>query len=211
MRNASRAAALSILGPAAFGTAALVGGRRVAGYVPRDQPISSLAAHGSDAAALMVPGFLGLAAGTVALAAALRGSPAAPRPVPAMLAVAGLATAGAGLARCSDPSCPTRGLDNGVPLPTDDAHAAFSGLTFLLWIATPAVAASRATDTSPGYRRASAALSATTAAVFIGGGLLARRPTPRWSGWAQRAMIAAALSWQPVAAAADRRAGSART
>jgi hypothetical protein len=200
--------AVSIAGPTAFAAAALVGGRRTAGYIARDQPISSLAAHGSAAASTMVPGFLGLATGTVALAAALRGSPAAPGPVPAMLAVAGLSTAAAGLARCSDPSCPTRGLHNGVPKRSDDLHMAFSGVTFALWIATPLVATARATQADHRYRRRSAALGATTAALFVGGGLLAQRPDHRWSGWAQRAMVATALAWQPLAvtAGADRRA-----
>src|SRR5256885_796427 len=100
----------------------------------------------------MVPGFLGLAAGTVGLARRLDGTIAAPAPVPALVALAGLTTAGAGLARCSDPSCPTRGLDNGTPTRSDDLHVLFSAATFALWISTPLVAARKAIDADESYR-----------------------------------------------------------
>jgi hypothetical protein len=195
-----------LVGPAAFGAAAAVGGRREPGYVPRDRPISALAAHGSQAASVMVPGFLALGAATVALGRSLRGSPAAPDPVPALVALAGLTTIGAGLARCSDPSCPTRGLDNGEPKPTDDVHVAVSAATFGLWIAAPLVASRRSLDGPGWYRRASAALGLVGLATLIGGGPLARSESQRGSGWAQRATLVALLSWQPLAAVATRRA-----
>ena len=196
---------LSVAGPGAFATAAAIGARREPGYLPRDRPISALAAHGSQAASIMVPGFVTLGGATMALGGALRGSPAAPDPVPAMVTIAGLATIGAGLARCSDPSCPTRGLHNGEPQPTDDAHAAVSGVVFGLWIAAPLVAARRARTTSTGYRRASTALGLAGLALLIGGGPLARSESKRWSGWAQRAMLVCLLGWQPLVARAARR------
>jgi hypothetical protein len=192
--------AWSVLGPGAFGLAAAIAGRRVPGYSRRDEPISALAAHGSAVAPVMVPGFLGLAAGSVGLARALRGSPAAPAPVPVLLGLAGLTTAGAGLARCSCPTCPTRFLgDHDVEL-TDDLHAAFSMATFALWIALPLVAARTATAAREPYRRWSRRLAALTAGSLVVGGLLARSPSERWSGTAQRVMLASALAWQPLAA-----------
>src|SRR4051794_38326997 len=116
----------SLVGPGAFATAAFVGGRVEPGYRARDEPISALAAHGTRSAPVMVAGFLGLAAGTVAFARRLRGTALAPAPVGPLLALAGVTVAGAGLARCSDRSCPTRMLgDTGVQ-PADDLHAVFS-------------------------------------------------------------------------------------
>jgi hypothetical protein len=187
-------------GPGAFALAAFVGGRREPGYRARDEPISSLAAKGSSAATVMVPGFLGLAAGTLGLARALKGSTAAPNPVAAMVALAGLTTAGAGLARCSDRSCPTRWLGDLDTTRSDDLHAIFSAATFALWIATPIIAAQRAKDADEGYRTWSRRIGLSTLAVFLLGGMLARRPSQRWSGAAQRVMVAAALSWYPLAA-----------
>jgi hypothetical protein len=121
--------------------------------------------------------------------------------------VAGLTTIGAGLARCSDPSCPTRGLRNGAPQPTDDAHALVSAATFGLWIAAPLVAARQAREASAGYRRASAALGLGGLAILVGGGQLARTESQRGSGWAQRAMLACLLAWQPLVARASRLRG----
>jgi hypothetical protein len=85
---------------------------------------------------------------------------------------------------------------------TDDLHAAFSAATFALWIATPLVAACCARDASPRFRRWSALLAVKTLVLLVGGGRLAQRPSSPWSGAAQRAMLASALSWYVVAAAA---------
>jgi hypothetical protein len=85
---------------------------------------------------------------------------------------------------------------------TDDLHAAFSAATFTLWIAAPLVAAARARAASSRYRRWSGLLGATTLVLLIAGGRLAQRPSSPWSGAAQRAMLATALSWHVVAAAA---------
>jgi hypothetical protein len=148
----------------------------------------------------MVPGFLALATGTFALARRLAGTTAAPNPVPALVAIAGLTTAAAGLARCSDPSCPTRGLGNGTPTGTDDLHVLFSAATFALWITTPMVAARNATAADESYRTWSRRIGRSTLALLVGGGMLARRPTHRGSGAAQRVMLASAFSWFPLAA-----------
>ncbi len=62
---------LALAGPGAFTLAAAVGSRLEPGYRSRDEPISALAAHGTQSAAVMVPGFLGLALGSIGLARAL--------------------------------------------------------------------------------------------------------------------------------------------
>lgn len=198
----ARRVAWSLAGPGAFSLAAIVGGRTEPNYRGLDEPISALAAKGSRAARFMVPGFLGLAAGTVRLARELRGSPATPDPVPALVALAGLTTAGAGLARCSDRSCPTRWLGDLDYTRSDDLHAAFSAATFALWIATPLVAARQARNADNRYRRWSRRLGMSTLVALLLGGILARRPSQRWSGAAQRIMLASAFSWYPLAAIA---------
>jgi hypothetical protein len=195
----SRRILWSMAGPGSFALAARAGGRIVPSYSRRDEPISALAAKDSPAAGVMIPGFLGLAAGSVALAHQLRGTAVAPKPVPGLLALVGLTTAGAGLARCSDRSCPTRLLGDDAVQRSDDLHAAFSGLTFALWIAIPLVAARRAEGAGSGYRRWSRRLGVTTLVTLLGGGMLARRPSTAWSGTAQRVMLASALSWYPLA------------
>jgi hypothetical protein len=192
---------VALAGPGAFALASVVGARLEAGYRTRDEPISALAAHGTQSAPVMVPGFLGLALGSIGLARVLRGSDRAPAPVPTLLGLAGVTVAGAGLARCSDRTCPTRMLGDDEVRPTDDFHAAFSAATFALWIATPLVAAARADRASTRYRRASAALGVTTLVTLVAGGARARDPEATWGGVAQRVMIASALAWFPLAAA----------
>jgi hypothetical protein len=154
----------------------------------------------------MVPGFLGLAAGSLGLARALAGSSTAPAPVPALVALAGLTTAGAGLARCSDRSCPTRWLGDENVTRSDDLHAQFSVATFALWIVIPLVASARATHASPWYRRACRRLALSTLLALVGAGMLARTPSGTGSGTGQRVMLVSALSWYPLAAIAARAA-----
>jgi len=198
----ARRLAWSLAGPGAFGLAAVVGGRLEPNYRGTDEPMSALAAKGTRAAKFMVPGFLGLAAGTVGLARELRDSPAAPDPVPALVALAGLTTAGAGLARCSDRSCPTRWLGDLDYTRSDDLHAVFSAATFALWIVTPMIAARRARNADARYRSWSWRLGLSTLATFLVSGIFARRSSTRGSGAAQRIMVASALSWYPLAATA---------
>src|SRR3954470_7302725 len=129
-----RSAFCAALGPGSFALATVIGGRLEPGYSRRDEPISALAARGSKAAPVVVSGFLALAVGTLGLAKTLRGSALAPPPARALLAIAGLTTAGAGLARCSNRSCPSRFLGDETAQLTDDLHAAFSVATFCLWV-----------------------------------------------------------------------------
>lgn len=189
----------SVAGPGSFVLAERLGSRIEPGYRPRDEPISALAAQGSAAARVMIPGFLGLALGSIALAKELRSSAVAPTPVPALLVLAGLTTAGAGLARCSDRTCPTRLLGDDHVMLADDLHAAFSGASFGLWIVIPLVATRRAQDAGLRYRRRCGGLGGATLVGFLGSGMLARRTSRAWSGAAQRVMLASALSWYPLA------------
>jgi hypothetical protein len=196
----TRALVCSLVGPGAFASAAFAGARMVPEYRPRDEPISALAAHGMRSASVMVPGFLALALGTVALARELRGTGLAPAPVASMLAVAGLTVGGAGLARCSDRTCPTRWLGDEEVTRSDDVHAVTSAATFALWIAVPLVAARRGRSASIGARRASRALGLTTLASLLIGGRMAQRPSTPGSGTAQRIMLASVFAWYPLAA-----------
>jgi hypothetical protein len=192
----------SLVGPGAFALAARTSRRLEPGYVPRDQPISALAAFGTRSSRVMVPGFFGLAAGTVAFARQLRGARSAPAPVPVLLTILGLAVGGAGVARCSDRTCPTRGLPGGENCkPTDDAHVAFAMVAFGLWVGVPIVAARRATDASERYRRWSRRLGLATLASLVVGSMFARSPSQRWSGWGQRVTLVSAFAWYPLAAA----------
>ena len=74
-------------------------------------------------------------------------------------------------------------------------HAWFSIATFGLWIAIPLVAAARASDAAPGYRRWSRRLGVATLVGLVGGGVLARRPDSRWSGTAQRVTLTTVFAW----------------
>jgi hypothetical protein len=144
----------------------------------------------------MVAGFLGLGAGSIVLGRALR-SREGTGLIPTMMTVAGVGTIGAGLARCSDRSCPSRFLGDADADVGDELHVLFSAVTFGLWIAMPLTAAVR----SRGRDRASLVLGAVAFAGWAVTGTLASRDAPKWGGLAQRATIAAALSWFPVAAA----------
>jgi Protein of unknown function (DUF998) len=196
-----RAVFAAALGPAAFSMAAVLSSRLVDDYRHRDEPISALAARGMPSAPLMVMGFLGLGAGTVALGSELRGS-ALPSSLPVALRIAGITTMVAGLARCSDRSCPVRLLGDPGATRSDDLHGAASMLTFILWGVMPLVAAARGRELHAIHRGVSALLGVTTAAAWGATGLLMRREDRQWSGLAQRLMVASALSWFPAAALA---------
>lgn len=122
----------------------------------------------------MVGGFRGLAIGTLAVARRLRGT-VVPRPVPGLLALTAATTAGAGLSRCSDRSCPNRfeGARNADRI--DDLHGAFSVATFALWFGTPLLTAAGGRALGRGGRAASGVLGAASAAAFATTGMRRRR------------------------------------
>jgi Protein of unknown function (DUF998) len=197
-----RALAPALAGPAAFFGASIAGARRESGYSHRDEPMSALAAHGTRSGPVMVGGFLALAACTLALGRAVRGS-RLPAVIAPMMTLTGLTIAGAGLARCSDRTCPTRGLDNGDPKLTDDLHMAFSAPTFVLWTAMPLVAGVFGTRLAAVDRKRALMFgAASVATVVANSALLSRGVDKRGGGWSQRAFVGTALAWYPFAAVA---------
>jgi hypothetical protein len=200
--NKLRALLPALAGPAAFFGAAFKGAQQEPGYSHRDEPMSALAAHGTASGPVMVSGFLGLAASTFLLGRALRGS-RMPGAVAGMMQLAGVTLAGAGLARCSDRSCPTRGLNNGEPKVTDDLHIAFSAPTFALWTAMPLVAGIAGTRLAPVDRKRALVFGAAALTTMLVNSAMLRGGAPvRGGGWSQRAFVASALAWYPFAAAA---------
>ena len=188
-------------GPLAFAAATAAGARRMPAYRSRDEAISALACRGSPGASVMVAGFLALGLGTLDLA---RSIPTPERTSPAvrcMLAVAGVTTIGAGLARCSSRSCPSRLLGDAGATMSDELHGVFSMATFLLWIAAPAVSARAASSVDKTYASRARVLAGATFAAWVTTGVLVSRRSERWGGLAQRAMAAFALAWFPLVAA----------
>jgi len=197
-----RALVPALAAPAAFFGAAIKGARLEGGYSHRDEPMSALAAHGTASGPVMVGGFLGLAASSFLLGRALRGS-RMPGAVAGMMQLAGVTIAGAGLARCSDRTCPTRGLNNGEPKLTDDLHVAFSAPTFMLWTAMPLIAGIVGTRLAPiDRKRALVFGTASLTTMLVNSAMLSRGADVRGGGWSQRAFVASALGWYPCAAVA---------
>ncbi len=118
-----------------------------------------------------------------------------------MMQVAGVSTLVAGLARCSDRSCPTRFLGDAEAEFTDEIHGVASMVTFVLWVAMP-FAAAASVDLDRSARVQSLAMGVATGATFVRAGIAARADDPSNSGTAQRAMVATALAWFPIAARA---------
>ena len=192
---------VSLFGPASFAAAAVVGGMIEDNYRHRDEPVSALAARGSPAAVVMVPGFLTLAAGSLMVAARLRRT-RLPAVIAPMMTLAGVATAGAGMARCSDRSCPARYLGDTAATRSDDLHGACSLLLFGLWIAMPLTAALGGRRMRPVDRQRSMAAGLLALGCWMMTRMLHRRHAHRWLGASQRAMLASALGWYPIAAVA---------
>jgi hypothetical protein len=68
----------ALAGPAAFAGAAIAGAKRIPDYRHRDEPMSALAAKGTDSSPVMISGFVALGACTCVLARSLRDSPMPP-------------------------------------------------------------------------------------------------------------------------------------
>jgi hypothetical protein len=116
-----------------------------------------------------------------------------------LVGIAALTTAGAGLARCSSRDCPSHLGGDGSATLADDIHAVAGLSTFALWVAIPLVAAARAKQVPDSYRRRSRVIAATTFVALLAHSGLLQTPSRRWSGAAQRVMIASALGWQLLA------------
>jgi hypothetical protein len=201
MQRRTRALVPALVGPAAFGLAALIGARRVPGYRHRDEPMSALAAKGTASSPVMISGFLALGAATWALAGALDRD-RVPRSIVLMLRTAGIGTVAAGLARQSDRSCPVRFMgDDNVTL-SDDLHVLTSMAVFGPWIAMPFVAAARGNALPGPARRRAFVLGCAALAGQVWTSVLIQRNAEQWGGVAQRVTVASALAFYPVIATA---------
>ena len=162
----------------------MVGARRVPGYSHQRNHISGLAAQGMPSAPLMVPGFLALGLSGIVM-------PIPDPVVQRLVRTAGLATIGAGLARCSSVDCPMPTLDEDVTS-SDVAHSVMSMVAFGIWTAIPTLTAVR--SGRRGYRRASAVLAAMTWIAFWFNSRAIRRRSDR-RGLAQRLFFAPVFVW----------------
>lgn len=195
-----------IAGPVAFAVASVLAARRQPDYSPVRDHVSGLAALGTDSARIMVPGFLALGAGQLALADALaRSNP--PRGLATGVRVAGLTSMAAGLCQASSPECPLPFEPEARP--TDLAHGTASVATFLLWMALPMRAARRPEATSgwPGWHaRLSRVLAVANLLAFAAAGATTGARSP-YKGLAQRVFLGTALGWLVATSLAVRRAG----
>jgi hypothetical membrane protein len=175
-----------LLGPAAFVSAWLVGGRRTSGYSPARDAISRLAAEGAPTRSLMTAGFMGFGVLVPLAAPALARTVRAPG-VRATATVAGLAT----LAVAATPLTRDEGTTQ------DTLHSVWAATGYVAMALTPLVAA-RALRRD-GRRRA-ASLSLATGAVsalsLVGTVVLP------WSGGAQRLGLGVVDVWLAVVAVA---------
>jgi hypothetical protein len=92
---------------------------------------------------------------------------------------------------------------------SDDLHLLCSGIVFGNWIAMPLVAAARGTELRPVDRRRSLALGLGALGGWTWMSALIRRDAEQLGGLAQRATVACALAWYPVAAVAAHRSSDA--
>lgn len=173
-----------VWGPLAFTIAAIAAAGRAPNYSHRRHHISGLAAQRMPSAPIMVPGFM--AYGIAGLM-----QPVDDRLVQRLVRLAGGATLGAGLARCSSVECPTPMINEGVTT-SDVAHAAASIVAFNTWTLLPTITAVR-----PGprwYRRASAPLAALTWIAYLVNSTAVRSQSAR-RGLTQRLFLAPVLTW----------------
>jgi hypothetical protein len=119
-----------------------------------------------------------------------------------MMIGAGVTTLAAGVARCSDRSCPVRMLGDADATRSDDVHGLVSLATFVLWAAMPLVVATRGRRIRGDVRAVSALLGCATIGGWLATARLSQTETKRSAGLAQRVMVGAALSWFPVVAVA---------
>lgn len=186
-----------VVGPLAFGLAALVGGTLVDGYSHRTRFVSELAARGSDARPLMTAGFLVYGAGLVVLAWCLRRRWVAATALAVLVGLSGLGTFVAGVGSC-DAGCPTDGARSF----SQQVHDAASVPTFLLWAAVAILAAWRYRGTR--YGTVSAVLAAVQLAAIPVLGAMSQADGNPPDGLVQRIDLVAAGLWVAVTALAVR-------
>jgi hypothetical membrane protein len=133
--RARQLALAGIVGPVAFGVAAIIGAPIVDGYSHQHQFISELAAEGSSARVLMTIGFLTLGVCLLVFAWAVR----ALRPTLAALAIV-IALSGAGTLMAGTFSCDEGCPAKGHMTTHQQLHNVSSVVTFSSWIIAPLLA-----------------------------------------------------------------------
>ena len=191
-------ASCGIAGPVVFTAAWLAGSLLQTGHPAGAVQLSGLAAMDARDPQIMMAGFVGLGACSVAFGAALRRLPAAGRSGPWLVVAAGAATVAAGLFRrdhllLTGPGFAGESWHNQV-------HDLVSAVAYGAMVAAPLVLA-RAFARDPGWAglarplRVLALLSAAALALF------ASRAVQPWNGAVQRAAVTLPLAAEVLIAA----------
>lgn len=133
--RARQLALAGIVGPVAFGVAAIVGAPVVDGYSHQHQFISELAAQGASSRVLMTIGFLTLGVCLLVFAWAVRALRPAAAALAIVIALSGAGTLMAGTFSC-DEGCPAKGHMT----THQQLHNVSSVITFSSWIIAPLLA-----------------------------------------------------------------------
>ncbi|MGH3443955.1 MAG: DUF998 domain-containing protein [Nocardioidaceae bacterium] len=186
-----------VVGPIVFAVGVITASLTVPGYSRVGQAISELGVPGSNGFWIQNSNFVVFGAITVVFAFALRGVPGGVI-VSALVLVAGLATAGSGLAHCA-PGCPFPGEDPGVTA-GDTVHMILGALVFLPCIAAPLVTASgvRRLGDLRGYARYSLVTGVATFVAFVVFAFFAE--SVGVDGLSERVMLALPFTWFVVTA-----------
>ncbi len=186
-------AACGLAGPALFTAAWLASTFRQVGYSIAEEHLSGLAAPDARDPAIMISGFVGLGACTVAFGSALRealGARGRAGPGPALVGVAGVATIAAGLLRRD--RMLLHPLDGGGQSWHNDGHDLASGVIYAALLVAPLLLARRFRD-DPEWDALwppALAYAAGTAALLV---LFWSRAIEPWNGIVQRFAVTVPL------------------
>ncbi|HET7388578.1 MAG TPA: DUF998 domain-containing protein [Nocardioidaceae bacterium] len=186
-----------IVGPVVFAVGVVTASLTVPGYSRVGQAISELGVPGTNSFWIQNTNFVVFGVLTVLFSLALRGLPAGTA-IATLVLVAGLATAGSGVAHCA-PGCPFPGEDPGVT--TGDAvHMLLGALVFLPCIAAPLVAglAVRRRPQLVGYAVYSLVTGVATFIAFVVFAFFAEDIGV--DGLSERVMLALPFTWFAVTA-----------
>jgi Protein of unknown function (DUF998) len=191
-------ASCGIAGPVLFTAAWVASSLLQTGHAAASVQLSGLAAMDARDPEIMMAGFVGLGACSVAFGAALRRLPAAGSAGPWLVTLAGAATAAAGLFRrdhllLTGPGFSGESWHNQV-------HDVVSGIAYGAMIAAPLVLAHRfrADPDWAGLRRPLQALALASAAALA---LFASGAVQPWNAAVQRAAVTAPLAAEVLIAA----------
>lgn len=176
-----------VWGPLAFGGAAVLSARRVAGYSHRRNHISGLAAQEMPSAPIMVPGFLILGVGGLV-------QPIDDPLVERLVRIAGAATVVAGVARCSSVECPVPWVDDDATA-SDALHTVASVVGFSIWTTLPVVTARRS---GPEWYRRSSCILAMASALGCLASAGSAQSGSAWRGLAQRLFLVPVFAWHTL-------------